>query len=275
MDNQDKKVMFLEKLQKYNQILYALLGTLAMIGLIVFVLFALGTLFFTTISSPLDLDVVPAPDAVETDELEKRNLHFEAPVLLDKKSTVYFIPLVIQNSEEARKSSSYSRGSSSSSSGYWYNSEYYGTAANLIHYDPVMGINQPLFNFHISINSWEIIKTERKKLLFLYCTEKDSNQDKVLNSGDRQVFYLYNIDDQSFRKVERKGETIIQAWLELGTDQIILRSGLDQDKNGRYSAHNEPARLYRYNPQNGKIQPMISPETQTGLKKILEKGLVN
>jgi hypothetical protein len=180
------------KLEKYNQRLLAIIGTLVLVSLVVILLIS-GTFFIIGLIDDFGRDkrdntLVAAPtyDSISGILLREQEISFEPPTLIDSTLELYIIPIsqlnlneeeYIQNEVLFDKFSSGDRRSK-------MRIEYRGRFNNIILYNKPLQTKKAVFKQKVSINFFRNYKLNNNKFLLLEGANQDTNKDNLLNEED-------------------------------------------------------------------------------------------
>ncbi|EWH13084.1 hypothetical protein KLA_11085 [Cellulophaga geojensis KL-A] len=266
------------KIEKYNQRLLAVLGTVGVIFLIV----ALIAFISITIMEHRRYD-----DDVETgilsdekiEELQKENkreqvISYENPRLIDTINSVYIIPVSHKTLNEQEDISGLLNLNKSSSSykpsDTRYSRQYYGAFNNLIVYNPKNGMNKKLFDKRVNFN---LIKTEYFEddiLLLMNVSEKDTYKDGVINLKDFKSLYVYSLTKKELKKVGIEGMDVFNFKFLNNEKNLTIQFGVDKNKDGQFEEYNEPTLIKRFDFNSGKLTDIIDEKISSELQKTLE-----
>lgn len=268
------------KLARYNQKLLAILGTLAVAGLAILLLF-LGYLLVDDLLrdrrrsrvSDNALAVTETKDTVSgAPEIKKQEISFLTPKLIDTFNSIYLIPVsqvnleqpeVIEDDRIFSSSSSYGKKSYSS---YRYSGSY----NNIILYHQASKEKTPAFNTKVNIVSFENHFIEDKHYLLIDGVTRDSNRDGKLNGDDLQSFFVYCIDDDKLETIQVDNMGLIDHYLFHDTDEIVLKFGKDKNHNGRLDTYTEPSCLRVYKIGEKHLDDLVGDELTKQLQELIQ-----
>lgn len=266
------------KIEKYNQRLLAVLGTVGVIFLTV----ALITFISITIMEHRRFDNgaetgILSDEKIE--ELQKENkreqvISYENPRLIDTLNSIYIIPVshkTLGEKEDISGLLSISKSSSNyEQSDSRYSSRHYGAFNNLIVYNPKDGTNKKLFNERVNFN---LIKTEYFDddiLLLMSVSEKDTYKDGVINLLDFKSLYIYSLSKKELKKVDVEGMDVFNFKFLNNTKSLAILIGVDKNKDGQFEEYNEPTLIKRYDFDTGKLTDVVDEKINSELQKTLE-----
>jgi hypothetical protein len=273
--------MKIEKLKNYNQKILAILGTLAIILVIVSIL-GIGGIVISELlrfNSYDDTETGILSDE-KIEELQKENkreqvISYQNPKLIDTLNSVYIIPVSHKNLNEAedinellniRKTSSSSYESSDSR----YSRKYYGAYNNLIIYNQENNLTNKLFNKRVNFNNIDTEYFSDEILLLFKVAEKDTYKDGVINLSDFKSLYIYSLNEKNLKKIENSEMDIVSYKFLNQSKDLIISFGIDKNNDGKYEDVNEPTIIKKYNYKTGKLTEIIGEKTNSELQKMLE-----
>lgn len=273
--------MKIEKVKNYNQKILAILGTLAIILVIVSILgiggIAISELF--RVNSYDDTETGILSDE-KIEELQKENkreqvISYQNPKLIDTLNSVYIIPVSHKNLNEAedingllniRKATSNSYESSDSR----YSRQYYGAYNNLIIYNQQNDLTSKLFDKRVNFNNIDTEYFSDEILLIFKVAEKDTYKDGVINLSDFKSLYIYSLNEKKLKKIESAEMDIVSYKFLNKSKDLIVSFGIDKNNDGKYEDLNEPTIIKKYNYNTGKLIDIIGEKTSSDLQKMLE-----
>jgi hypothetical protein len=179
-------------LNKYNNVLFAILGTLAIIVLLIA---AFTSLSLFTASEPDNKGIDHASpvhdDLKNQDEGEHIEYLLGDPVIIDTNMSTYIIPVYKPEAKEPT-------GKFSSSS---YRSE---LKINLIIHDFQNNQNAKLFNSIVLINSNEIIKIPGRIFIQVVYSDEDTNNNDIIDYDDKKSIGVYDMQRKAFNSIPLK-----------------------------------------------------------------------
>ncbi|MFK7946060.1 MAG: hypothetical protein AB8G11_00605 [Saprospiraceae bacterium] len=266
------------KLQKYNQWILAIAGTVGLLFLVGVVLFAIID-FFNHRYYDWEEEYVEPISEIGTDELLKDSLRsqiisFDEMLLLDSATKTYLLPITQENLEEVeRVSNNGLLGLTNSSSYNSYKIKYdgYQLYNNLVVYNGLNAESKILFKDKVAIIIESILLYDDKKYVFLLVSTKDTNKDKVLDNNDLQDLYVYTVQSEKLQKIEKDDATIIlNIRKDVVTNSIIVRYGFDRNKNGAFESTYEPAAYKLFDIETMTMKNIVPSNQINELQKILQ-----
>ena len=266
------------KIEKYNQKLLAILGTVGVIFLIV----ALITFISITIMeysrySPEDIETgILSDDKIE--KLQKDNkreqvISYEIPILIDTLKSVYIVPVSHKTLNEKEDITGLLNAFTSSEiepSDKRYSGRYYGAYNNVIVYDPNIENNKKIFEKRVNFNEINTEYFDNEIFLLIKASEKDTYKDGVINLEDFKSLYIYSFNQNKLKKVGIEGMDVYGYNFINKSKDLIIIFGVDKNKDGKFNEYNEPTLIKKYEFKSGKLNDIINSNTNSELQKMLE-----
>jgi len=273
--------MKIERIKNYNQKLLAVLGTIAilfaLIGLIAFSLFIIDEIsrnsFDDTNTGILTNEKI--------EELQKENkreqvISYENPKLIDTINSIYIIPIshkTLNEKEDINVNGlldMYSGSGKLSKSDHRYSNRFYGEFNNVIIYDQNSDINKKLFNKRVNFDKIDAEYFSDDILILIKVAEKDTHKDGVINLIDYNSLYVYSINKNKLSKIGIDEMDVYNYKFLNNSKSLIIRFGVDKNKNGKYEDYNEPTIIKKYDYKTGELIDIVDKEIDSGLQKMLE-----
>ena len=260
----------MEKLKKYNQILLATFGTLAVIGLSSALLIGLfGMLSKWTNNNDWDnnqndLIVDNIVDSSST-KLKTQDLTFSLPILLDTIPEIYVIPVSqvsLSNPETYEVESEPFSRSSYKKTSYRRN----GNFNNLIIFDGIKNEKFPIFKRKVDITSYQYFQFKDSKYILIIGGAKDTNKDNKLNNSDLKSFYVYDLTSQKLNEFNVEKFGLISYDILNDKNEIILQYGNDKNDNGEFNSYEEPNILKQLSLSSMKFTDFIDSELKNKIQ---------
>ena len=270
--------MKIEKVKNYNQKILAILGTLAIILIIVSILgiggIAISELLRFNNDDNTETGIL-SDDKIE--ELQKENkreqvISYENPKLIDTLNSVYIIPVSHKNLNKPENINgllSIKKGNYESEDSR-YSRRFYGSYNNLIIYNQKNEITKKLFEKRVNFNDIKVEYFNDNILLLFKVAEKDTYKDGVINLLDFKSLYLYSLTENKLTKIENDGMDIVSYKFLNETKDLIISFGIDKNGDGKYENLNEPTIIKKYNYKTEKLTDIIGEKTNSELQKMLE-----
>ena len=271
------------KIEKYNQKLLAVLGTVGVIFLTV------ALIAFISITIMEHRRYNTNDDAIETgilsdekiEKLQKENkreqvISYETPKLVDTLNTVYIVPVSHKTLNEIEDINGLLNAFSSSANDYnenldnRYSGGFYGAFNNVIIYNPKEGTNTKLFDKRVNFNDIKTEYFENEILLLIKASEKDTYKDGVINLEDFKSLYIYSFSLNKMEKIGIDGMDVYNYKFINKSKDLVIEFGVDKNKDGKYEEYNEPTLIKKYDFKSGKLTDIIDQKTNSELQKMLE-----
>lgn len=179
-------------LNTYNNILFAALGTIAVIVLIIVALTSLSIFFESGAENRgIDQEAVQDEEGLVNATDDQIEYFLGDPELIDSSMSTYIISIYTPENDE-----SFNKYSSSS-----YRS---GLKINLIIHDIENNKVKKLFDNLVLINFYEIIRTRRSIIIKVVYSNEDTNTNGIIDYDDQRVIGFYNLDNEKFSTIPLK-----------------------------------------------------------------------
>lgn len=253
------------RLYRYNQYLFAFLGT----ALIVLVLAGILTAIFSISkinNKDKKTDIVLSESQKNTDYKLKISLDDIYP--LSQNNNLYIIPVgrVASKANLNENRSSYESYS------------YYSPLNNLMIYDSNTKQIQLIFNYKISIKTYMVKKVKEDIYIIVLGANKDTNANNKLGSEDLQKLFIYHIRSKTLQTVQLKDTSFVSTkslYKEKKdndlTPIVFVSGGKDSNKNGSYDYKSEPEILYELNVQTSKLRKIVPQKLFQKAEKIIQQ----
>jgi hypothetical protein len=179
-------------LNTYNNILFAALGTIAVIVLIIVALTSLSIFFESGAENRgIDQEAVQDDEGLVNATDDQIEYFLGDPELIDSSMSTYIISIYTPENDE-----SFNKYSSSS-----YRS---GLKINLIVHDIENNKVKKLFDNLVLINFYEIIRTRYSIIIKVVYSNEDTNANGIIDYDDQRVIGFYNLDNEKFSTIPLK-----------------------------------------------------------------------
>ena len=271
--------MKIEKIKNYNQMLLAVLGTIAILFALVGLIAFMGTVI-NELRWNRYKDVeggILSGEKIE--ELQKENereqvISYELPKLTDTLNSVYIIPISHKTLNEPEQIEGlldiYQNSKGKLKSDNRYANRFYGAYNNLIVYDQKTGTGNRLFDQRVNFNEIEVEYFDDDILLLLRVAEKDTHKDGVINMLDFKNLYIYSLGEKQLKKIGNEDMDVLRHQFLNESKDVIIQFGIDKNSNGKYEEYNEPAIIKRYHYSTGSLNDIVNPTTHANLQMMLE-----
>lgn len=264
----------MEKLKRYNQIILAIGGTITLVIVLIFGVFAGYELYNQIWGRDDQADTrMIANEEVErlkADSLRKQVISFNTIILIDTPGLKYLIPVgqaTLERLEDLQGLLNPYR-----NSGKNYEDRYVtNTNNNLLLYDGKTGAVHKIFNKRLSINSFNVeFKKSPTPIVFMDVTEDDSNKDGFLDQRDMEKLYFFRLHEKTLQEVAAPGKRFLRLVFHKDPDEILAQYGVDKDADGEFEESFEPKVFYRLHLADGKLSEIISQEMIASLQQQLD-----
>lgn len=270
--------MKIEKIETYNQKILAILGTLAIVLVIVSILgiggIAISELIWSNSYDDTETGILSDEKIEELQKENKREqvISYETPKLVDTLNSVYMIPVSHINLNEVENINGLLsiRKGSYESEDIRYSRQFYGSYNNLIIYNQKNEITKKLFDKRVNFNSINTEYFADDILLLFTAAEKDTYKDGVINLSDYKSLYIYSLNEKKLNKIENEGMDVVSFKFLNESKNLIISYGIDKNQDGKYEVLNEPIIIKKYNYQTEKLTNVIGEKTNSELQKMLE-----
>ncbi len=266
-------------LQKYNQTLLAILGTLAALGLLILIFIGLFDFISRQIrNSNRSVNdsgiVIDQNQVVDTATFEFiQEISILEPFQLDSAKPVFIIPIGQKDQTNKRSkmlTAGLSFGSASYSEDYYYSS-FRGLYNNFVLIDYLRNIRQPIFNSKIALTEWAYMKIDTSQIILFKGTDHDLNKDGRLNDDDFQSLFVFNVSSKQITELKFNNQTVLEFDPLLKTNKIYVRTGKDTNKDNVYDTYSEPTDLYFYDVATNESETLVPEEIKMHIQEILSK----
>ncbi|WP_421752017.1 hypothetical protein [Croceimicrobium sp.] len=268
----------MSKLNRYNQKLLAVIGTIVLIIGAGSILLGIGIWlvdeFFDSpkrqetgvlIQDPENPDADPEAPTV------KQSLSFYDPVRLDTIGSSYLIPVGQKNQEPRDGRRNYKFGSGEILS---YSKGYYqyqiGLHNNFVIYNHQDESRRKVFNQLVAVSQWAYYRNDSNKVLLFKASTEDNNHDAVLDDLDHQKLFVYSIQNQELQEFKLAHHQVIDFKPMESSPLIAIETRLDLNENDIYK-YEEPIEYYALNLQTMTLAPLVSTELKTEMQGILDQ----
>lgn len=274
--------MNIEKVKNYNQKMLALIATVALIiGLFALVFFAIVIVNELRRDSPYRQEQgVLSEEKVKKLQEENKRLQvisYGFPRLVDTLNLVYMIPVehkTLNKAEEIDDNlgllSSYSDDIDSYNLDRKYSKSYYGSYNNLVVFDEKKKETKRLLDQRLNFNAIDTEYFEDDILILFLASKTDSNKDGVMNLEDFKSLFIYSLKEKKLRTVQIDNADITSYELIEGSKNLIVKYGIDHNKDGEFSSYKEPSMIKRYDFNKETLGDIIDLETTRNLQMLLE-----
>ncbi len=264
----------MNKIVRYNQVLLATFGTLAVIGLVALLTAGLvdwiGDLTRERVARPENQLVVENP--LDTGEVKvmTQGLTYSMPQLIDTPSLTHIITVSQVELKKPELLGEYGEPNVPISAGIRFNKGKYrihnGHFNNLIIYNGLNQLQYPLFTEKINVSSYQYYEMNGQRFILISGSKKDSNKDNFLNDSDLESFYVFDLDKQKMYSTGYANHGLLGYKTLYNTDEIVLKFGEDKDGNGEYDSWTEPNHLFVHQLNTQTAEPFVDEQTAQKLR---------
>lgn len=267
------------KVEKYNQRILAVLGTVGVIFIIVaLIAFISITIMEHNRYNDDDIETGILSDE-KIEELQKENkreqvISFRQPRLIDTLNSTYIIPVSHKTLDEQEDImgllNSYGAASKYEASDSRYSNEIYGTYNNVIIYNPKNEISKKLFNERVNFERIQSEYFSEDIYLLMNIAKDDTYKDGVINLKDYKSLYIYSLKTENLQNIGIEGMDVFDYKFLNETNDLIIRFGVDKNNDGTYNEYNEPTIIKKYNLETGILTDIVDESIRLELQKTLE-----
>lgn len=269
-----------EKIKRYNQKILAILGTVA----VVFLLVALGAFVVTLIreftwnnQGSVETGILSDERIAELQQENKREqvISYEVPQLIDTSNSVYIIPVSHKTLNEKEDLSEFvelmdASGNFDYELDQRYSNQFYGIYNNLIVYRPESETSTSLFDKRVNFNEINTEYFEDDILLTFQVAEQDTYKDGVINLLDFKSLYIYSMNEKKLRKIGIDGADVFSYKFLNNSKDLVILFGIDKNDDGKYEEFNEPTQLRKYDYQTETLVDIVDEKLKARLQGMLE-----
>ncbi len=272
--------MKIEKIKNYNQKLLAVFGSIlviiAFVGLIMMIVAGISELRWMMNTDESDMGILSDEKIEELQQENKRQqvISYDFPRLVDTINSIYIIPVRHQTLNSAEFIDEGVLGLLSSNgkikTDSRYSRYYYGSFNNLIISDLKNNETKKLFDTRVNFGAIRTEVFDNDILILFTAASKDTYKDGVVNLSDLKSLYIYSIKNKELRVISNEGTDIAHYGFIHDSKDIILRLGIDYNKDGQYDDDSEPSVVKRYDFKADKIVEIVPKNLDIELQKLLE-----
>lgn len=263
------------RIEKYNQKLLAIIGTLILISLVISIFMIIELAISDFFRQKNYEEGILSNEKVE--KLQKKNkrkqvISYESPQLIDTLNTIYIVPVSYANLEKIEDIETLNLLSSKNDDSR-YARNYYGRFNNVIIYRPTTNKVKKIFNDRINFNEINIEYFPNDIFLIFKVADADTNNDGVINLQDYKSIYIYSLSEKKLDKISVENADAHSYKFINNSKNLIIRFGIDKNKNGSFEASNEPIIIRQYNYQTKKLIDFIGKNINDIMQKTLEGSI--
>ena len=258
----------MNKVNQYNQVIFALVGTITLVIFLV-----AGVVFLVEEFSTRDYDENTLIVEDELDSLKKLNIRnqvisLEGIHLFDTATRTYLIPVYHKKltNGSSRDDKIFGLLDSNISSDHYYYG--YGNYNNIILYNFNSNESKVLLGRRVNIDSYSVFKSKKKSLIVITGWDEDTNGDGKLNEKDFKRLYVYDHSTLILKQVENTSFRILDYDYLKEVDKLIFKV---TDVRHDVSMDEEPPEfLVSYSPGTNDLIPLIDMSVLDGLQDIID-----
>jgi len=272
--------MGIEKIKNYNQKLLAVLGTIAaiflLIGLISFIPTALYE-FNRFDDDDMETGILSEEkiEALQKENKREQIISYRTPKLIDTINGIYIIPVGHKNLNQPESITKEISGLLNASGDfnkedYRYSGRYYGNYNNVLVFDEKTNSVKKLFAQRVNFSGIQTEYFEDETFLLIEVASKDTYKDGVINLQDLKSLFIYSLTTRQLKQVSQAQMDIEDYKFVNDSKDLIIRFGIDKNKDGKYDEFREPVIIKKYNFGTAALTDIISPELHMELQRTLE-----
>ena len=278
--------MKIEKIRNFNQVMLAIAGILGILLLIVFIIMMLAEsgLFRGNDYRTVNSNSLISDENVETlnqENLRKQIVSYQSPWLIDTLNAIYIIPVSVTTLAKPEEIETYYTEESGSlglmdtrskfgRKGYYQKHYFKGQYANLIVYQPTTNKTTLLFNERIMLNDMQAYYFKDDILLVFYLSEKDTNNDGVIDYEDDRNLCIYSLRTEKIKKITDGVNSIKRYQFTEDSKDLLVEFSLNQYKDVKFNSYDKPITIMKYEFETEKLSEIIPQEIQQQLQKLVE-----
>jgi len=258
----------MNKLNKYNQIVFSALGSILLIVVIFSTITFITDEFFNRrISYPDDsLLVEEELDSLNQLELRSQIISLEGIKTFDTATNTYLIPVFQKNlTEAASNKKEVFALLDTRLSGEPYSYYEFGNYNNILLYNFDKDDSFILLKDRMNINQFE---TYNSTYIVITGWKVDTNKDGKLNDLDFKSVYIYNHLKSSIKEVKNDYYYILNSYFLKRVDQLVFKATDLRDSTAIWEER--PEFLIRYNPSTNIFDPLVDPAIMNQLQEIID-----
>lgn len=273
-----------EGIKKYNQVLLAVLGSAALVFVLIGIVSAIA-LVVSEITRSYRYNPRDNSSLISTSRQQELNqesqrrqiVAFENVRLIDTVNYTYIIPVSQKtlNSPESIgdfRADEYPASSENFSRSQKYRKTYYyqGSYNNVLIFDSVPANLSPIFDSRVNLYNIQVEYFKDEIFLLLKGTQTDSNENGQLDQNDLSNLYLYSLSARKLHEIHLDNATVYNFSFLQSNKDLVVMFGLDRNKNGTFEESIEPTILKQFEPKTGKTSDLIPKNMVEKLQKIID-----
>lgn len=269
----------MDKLTRYNQKILAVLGTLAIVALVVILIISTTAWIISLVASNKIVDntlqVADNQNPQQKDNKTRQLVSYLEPELADSLNNIYIIPVTQRTLEHPVDDARLAKEKmlDLNSLGSYSNDYAYGDGGsynNIIIYQKNRALKKPLFDFRINIIRFYVNKINDQAYLFVVGTKGDTDKDGTYSNDDLLNLYLYDLEGDYLKTISVDNATYMDAQNLYKTDDMVLSFGMDINRDGSFDVSREPKRLKLYSITADELSDFITPEMHRAIQKMVD-----
>lgn len=245
------------KIERYNQIIWAIVGTVMFLGVLSILIISSVSLF-NSAQKQRGVRVIQPGRTEAIDRVTEKAVYAD-PIITDHSEYV-MIPVEIREISKSDgafgsiKAGYY--GSSYSKITHIYHGFYFGRFNNVVFYNKNSGNSHLLLNKKALISSFYFPyeKEDGKdkpitKFLLFGISDKDTNGDGLINEKDAIVGHMSDLSGRNLQQVTPENTQLIDLRVDKNIDAIFLRIKKDSNNDKRFSDEDDIS-VFRINLSN-------------------------
>lgn len=268
--------MKIEKIKKYNQILLAIGGTVAVLfcifGLVLFMVEEGQYFFHSNNNQPSGIIATEEVEQLVEDSIRKQVISFTNLTLLDSATQLYLLPVTQANLMQDENLDGL-LGLTNSSRGWRGKKGYYNSRNlfnNFVIYSSLNQQSSIVFKERVSISAYQLYEKNNQQYLLIEAADTDTNKDKYINDDDLQKLFIYEIETAKLQRIRANEAYTTHRIIETRTNEVVGQFGLDRNKSGEFAIGKEPLIYYKVDVENKRLIEMVTPQQIEQLQMLLE-----
>ncbi len=259
----------MDKIKKYNQILFAILGTtLAIILLYAGIVFLIDEFRVRTYD---DNTLIVKEELDSLKELNTRNqiISIEGIHSFDTATKTYLIPVYHKKLTDPTSRDDNILGlldiKGSAGDFYYYG---YGHYNNIILYNFSSSEIRVLLDKRVNIDRYNVFKSKKKSLIVFTGWDEDTNNDRKLNEDDFKQLYVYDHSTLEVKQVQNSKYRIIEYEYLSNVDKLVLK--VTEIKENEGDKDERPEFLVLYSFKDNNLKPLVDLSILNQLQDIID-----
>ena len=253
----------MSKLNRYNQVLLAIIGTVTLIFLVVGGILIIVSLYqdlsWGNEYEELSLMSNEKVEELVKDSLRKELISFSRIVLIDSINEKYLLPVdqahlidgeFVNDDELLGLTNTFINGKET----YYSRDNNYN---NLLIWDRKNSEISALFEYRVSINDFQILSSNERLFVLIIVTKDDTNKDGFLDYKDLEQAFIYLSNTDNLIEIPSTNRDFLDFTKTYPDEEIILLYGIDENEDGVYQRNKEPSFFYELDLLNGKTELLV------------------